>query len=266
MYSSDGSPYPQQQPRAVFWRLSDSSNAEPQDPAACADPQRQAHSPEYNVISPPTVVAPTPVPAYLQTHPSRFASSYPYRHTHTPDGMNTYESSGIATAPHPSYYPIYPQSYNMTPAALHASTSVNARYADGGSMRRAPIRNHDQHSHPYLARGHSISPLRDSSSPALSRSTSMNSIGSSMTASGYPVPDGSYVDSQRCRAPPPSLSAWPPSAGDVDDYRHAPRLVVRGEQQSLSMLEPSMDSLLMLKKKKKSKMHQCEICMHEFPR
>ncbi|KAF9026383.1 hypothetical protein BDZ89DRAFT_1134807 [Hymenopellis radicata] len=262
--NSESASYSHSPNRAVFWSLSDSAHTEYPNGG---NQQRQSQTPEYHLNQ--TIVPPAPVSTHPQSSTVRPAPSYPcHRNPGRVDSMNAYDASGLPPAAQATYYAKCSQNpaFNMSTTTFHSNTTAGPQYDEVGLMRRPQARYHDRHGHPYLSRDHSISPSH-TSSPALSRSSSMTSVGIAATATGYAVPENSFNENPRCRAPPPVAPVWT-SAIDAE-YQSSPHLIPRGVEAAAperhhSSQEPPSDG--MLRKKKKSKMHPCEICQHEFPR
>ncbi|KAF8911380.1 hypothetical protein CPB85DRAFT_1253040 [Mucidula mucida] len=221
--NSDGASYNHSPNRAVFWRLSNSADTAAQEYPNGGNQQRQSRSPEYHINQ--TVVPPAPVSTYPQSSTVRPTPTYPYHRNPGPaDSMNAYDASGLPPAAQAAYYTQNP-AFNISSTAF---TTAGSQYDEVGLIRRPQARYHDRHGHPYLSRDHSISPSH-TSSPALSRSSSMTSVGTAVTATGYAVSENSFNENPRCRAPPPVAPVW---ASAIDaEYQSSPHLMPRGVER-----------------------------------
>ncbi|KAG7448468.1 uncharacterized protein BT62DRAFT_708168 [Guyanagaster necrorhizus] len=223
---------------------------------------------EYHIVSPSTLMAPTPVAALIPQHsmPTTFNM-----HQESSD-CSAYDSTGRILSSYSSTYGQNP-GYTMTPAALHAAMSSLPRREDAVRLSR---RSRWMEGHPYLSGAAAISsrlsPSRSSAPSPLRGFLDCPSVSPAVSSEPrstglFSVPVLEHLDDVR---PPQQTVAvrqsWCSSDSEQSNSMYAESYGKYSTQKQDPPAPHDSSDLLAAKKKKKSKMHQCEICHHEFPR
>lgn len=221
---------------------------------------------EYHIASTPTLMVPTPVSALTPPH------SLPTNFSMNQDSFDSgaYDITGRIRS---SYSLPYGQNagYTMTPAALHAAMSSLPRRQDTIRLSR---KSRWMENHPYFSGPVSISPRLSpptSSAPSPLRGfpdcPSVPSAVGSRSTGLFSAPVRERFDDVRAAQQAVAMrQSWCSSDSEQSNSIYSESY----EKYSAPKQEPptphEASDLLAAKKKKKSKMHQCEICHHEFPR